>query len=176
MPNKNIKHLPSYVSKVVLEIYKDEFVYVSPDNLVFHPDTSTLTGNLIYRGAPYWKRESKIFNNTEAMFAFNQAGYLLAICAFSHDDGFDIFDESFSDSIQNYIKMLGHFVIREQTLKFDGMITGNSTTVPFTAKGLRRKKTNHGHYFVCSINIGEENQFTITSKVFLLKTNVHREA
>ena len=175
MPNKNIKHLPSYVSKVVLEIYKDEFVYVSPDNLVFHPDTSTLTGNLIYRGAPYWKRESKIFNNTEAMFAFNQAGYLLAICVFSQDDGFDIFDESFSESIQNYVKVLGQFVIKEQMFKFDGMISDDKATIPFVAKRLRGKKTPQGHYFVCSVNIGEKNQFTVTSKIFLLKNNVHCE-
>ena len=63
------------ITKDLFEEYKDGFIYVDTKQLNFKHNE--ISGKFQFTGSAYLNTYSKILNNTEAMFIFNQLQYVL---------------------------------------------------------------------------------------------------
>lgn len=160
-------------TKLILYPYKDDFNYLLNQEMTFDTEYKCLEGGLVYSGAKYLKIESKIFNNTEAVFASNQITLILVMSILAHQLNSDAKNEEFNQNLKQFYKYIGNCILKQQLFVFNKMITQDDDFIPFKACVKATRKTNNGQYYLINISIGKESNFEVIFKGFMLPTDPH---
>lgn len=171
--NTEEKYLPTEFVDRILESYKEEFRYLETDSATFDKGTNTLHCNVAYQWAPYKKRRSKIFNNTEVIFVLNQSAYLMLLCALANIDGVDVYKDWNSDSFKKYYYLLGKFVVKEQHQQFLKPIREDEYPIECEVKLENLEKRGDKTLLVFETIIGKERSFILSTRAYLLKKDLH---
>lgn len=155
----------------ILNCYKDGFIF--PENATYHPETNELGGSLEYIGGPWLKSEATIFNNGEAIIAANQVCYLHEILLILNKNNEDI--QKINDNgLDDYIKQLGLFVVKEQTILLDKPILPDDTNrISFSSAITLEKKTRKGDLKIFETYFGDDKHYKVTTVSFKLESDPH---
>ena len=164
--------IPTYVIERLLYEYIDNFIYVECNTVQFNKTTSELTGALVFQDSPYLKQTDKILDSAEAFIAHNQIFYIMAIGHLAYRDNLDICDKNFVNHIEHYCKILGNFVIREETTVYNKPILLNEQDLVFRSTLEKFRCTSKGNFFILSTIMGQES-FISKMKVFQLSFDLH---
>ncbi|MCC2645252.1 MAG: hypothetical protein K0R94_1030, partial [Burkholderiales bacterium] len=129
--------------------------------------------NALYKNAHYGKKESsKIFNNTEAVFLFNQALYLLMYMV-NLENNKSTKAEINMTTCTTFLKKMGNFIFGKMDFDFKKPIFDSSTYIPFNIKITAYKKYADKVKYFLEIKIGLENNFLCNGIVFELTHDLH---
>ncbi len=103
------------IIKSTMDEYKDEFVYLDPLDIEFIDNM--IKGEFKFTGAAYMNVYNKILNNTEAMFIFNQAQYILLAAIMLEEQIINV------DNLEDAYLKLDGIVYKDMSFDFKKSIT-----------------------------------------------------
>lgn len=168
-----MQNIAKEIVDVIVKPYVDNFIYLDRgfDSHTFDPETLTLRGQVIYNGAPYFKSDSTIFNNTEYLFVFNQSVYLLVLLLLLKQHNLSFSSHINTQAVILQSKKLGGLVVKEHRIKFLGPIYGTSgMKIAYTHTIEKHRKFKESLILFMKLNIGESE---IISKASLVNKDLH---
>lgn len=167
------KKIPKCFSEKFLDAYKDEFIYINSDTIMFSKENESITGQFVFKGAQYLKQSDRILNNTEAIIASNQISYLLVMALLATNDGHDIYLDSFQTHLNPYYKKLGNIVLREQSCFYRKPLNDSEGDIILTAAKDNHVLKKNLNMFTYTVRFGKQDNFIITTKAVLLNYDIH---
>lgn len=159
---------------LIVKPYADEFIYLNTDfgSHTFDPESLTLAGEVVYNGAPYFKNNSIIFNNTEYLFVFNQSAYLLVFLLLLQEH--KLRDSVFRDTevlVQQY-QRLGGIVVKEHRITFSAPLYGTlGQRIPYTHTITNYRKFKGSLILFLHLKIADSE---IVTKASLVNKDLHQ--
>lgn len=168
------KKIANTIIDLIANPYKDDFFYLDKEqgSHTFDPEKRVLTGDFVYNGAPYFKNESIILNNTEYFFVFNQSFYLVIFLFLLEQQHLNYSQPENIESIMLQYNRLGGAVVKEHQIKFLKPIFGTpGIKIPYTHTIEKHKKFKDSNIFFTKLNIGNSE---ITTKSSLVNRDLHQ--
>jgi hypothetical protein len=165
---------PKFVS-LLTNVYDDNFNYLDPKEFLISEDYKTVKCNLKYKNSRYLKKSnSKLFNNAEAVFSFNQLS-LTHIITYIAQTNNDFFVEDIDinlDSFEKYKKIIGNFVLLNQKQTFKKNIN-EQLLIPAINEITKIRKIKNNYLIYMTTTIGSENNFFFETKGFMTQEDLH---
>ena len=151
------------ITRAIFNEYHQGFIYVDLNQVDFHQNE--IRGKFQFTGSAYLKTYSKIFNNTEAMFIFNQLQYLLLAAIFYQQGAIQ------TTNLNAAYRKLDGIVYKDMQFNFKKMITENSE-LSFICRAAPYSDRKQRECFEVQLDLAN-SAFEIVGTAVCLNSSVH---